>query len=38
MYSEEFQIKLKKTINPYGNGGEEIKIITSILIMLNCIK
>ena len=33
IYSEEFQIKLKKTINPYGDGGaskEIVNIITKI--------
>ena len=33
MYSADFQINLKKTINPYGNGGaskEIIKIINKV--------
>ena len=33
LYSAEFQAKLSKTVNPYGNGGaskEIIKIITKI--------
>ena len=27
LYSKSFQNRLKKTINPYGNGGASIKIL-----------
>ena len=30
LYSDDFQIRLKKTINPYGNGGASKKIIKII--------